>query len=145
MQLSEHFSLEEFTRSDAATRLGIANTPTKAHLANLRITAAGLEEVRALFNGARITLLSGYRNPPVNAAVGGVKTSAHALGWAGDITIEGYGPRGAGRIIAASEIKFDQLIHEVSRHILHISFDPRLRRQVLTQALGPGTPVTVGI
>lgn len=31
MKLSRYFSLEEFTRSDTARRLGIDNTPTPEH------------------------------------------------------------------------------------------------------------------
>ena len=35
MKLSKYFSLEEFTRSDTARRLGIDNTPTPEHIQNL--------------------------------------------------------------------------------------------------------------
>ncbi len=49
------------------------------------------------------------------------------------------------RILAASSLEFDQLILEISRNIVHLSFDPRLRGQVRTQAGGPGTPIVAGL
>jgi len=143
--MTEHFSLEEFLRSDTATRLKIANTPTAAHLKNLQVLALGMEAIRTLLGNRPVIITSGYRNPMVNKAVGGVATSAHALGYAADFSVRGLTPLQAGRIIRDSKLKFDQLIHEVSRNILHVSFDPRLRRQVLTQEKGPGTPFKIGL
>lgn len=142
-QLSVHFSLSELTRSDAAERLGDANQPTPAHLANLRKTAQGMEGVRALF-GLPITVTSGYRNPRVNRSVGGVATSAHALGFAVDFHVQGLTDLSAAQSIRDSDLTFDQLILEKSRCI-HLSFDPRARRQVLRQPGGPGTPVFQGL
>lgn len=143
-QLSPHFSLAEFTRSDAAKRLGDANQPTAAHLANLRLLAAGMERVRAIFS-APITITSAYRNPRVNRAVGGVPNSHHALGLAADFRVGSIPPFNAGRQIAESSLRFDQLILETSRNILHISFAPAMRRQLLTQRGGAGTPFEQGI
>lgn len=142
-KLSEHFSLDEFTASDTAERHGIPNTPTPAHLANLKKTAAGMEGVRALFNRS-VVVSSGYRNPQVNAKVGGVPNSAHALGFATDFHVAGYSDLQAARIIAASGLKWDQLIYEKGRCV-HISFDPRMRQQVLSQPGGPGSKVLQGI
>ena len=82
-KLTEHFALEEFTNSTTALALGIENTPTATHMKNLQKLAEGMEEVRALFNKV-IEITSGYRNPQINKAVGGVKNSAHALGWAAE-------------------------------------------------------------
>src|SRR5438552_3183529 len=88
MKLSEHFSLEEFTLSSKALSMGIENTPTPEHLKNLRHLAERMEAVRALFDKP-IEITSGYRNPIVNAAVGGVPKSAHALGHAADFHVDG--------------------------------------------------------
>lgn len=142
--LTEHFTLEELIRSDKARELGDANTPTAAHRRNLQRLAEGLEAARAIL-GRSMHVTSGYRNPRVNAAVGGVRNSAHALGLAADFMTPGAPVVDAARKLAASDLVFDQLIYEASRHVVHLSFDPRGRRQVLTQAKGPGTPVTVGI
>lgn len=145
MKLTANFSLEEFTASNAAEEAGIANDPTPAHLANLRITASGLQRARAILGNRAIVITSGYRNPRVNALVGGVANSDHAQGWAADFHVAGLTPLAAGRLLAASDLKFDQLIYEKSRGILHLSFAPRMRRQVLTQRGGPGTPVENGL
>ena len=144
MKLSDHFSLEEFTASSAATDLGIDNAPTEAHLQNLRRLAGLMEGVRALF-GVTIQIASAYRNPQVNAAVGGVPNSAHALGHAADFHVAGMDDLDAAKRIRDSDLAFDQLIHEKGRCV-HISFNPRqgetppgMRRQVLRQPGPPGS------
>lgn len=144
--LTPHFTLEEFTRSDAAAKMHPPNDnqPTKEHLENLRQTAEGMELVREVC-GAPVVVSSGYRNPTVNHAVGGVPNSDHALGWAIDFNVPGLTLDEIAKRIIASDIEFDQLIKETSRHIIHISFNPRMRNQVLTQAHGPGTPFVAGL
>jgi putative chitinase len=155
-KLSEHFSLAELTVSSAADRLGIPNTPTAAHLLHLKRTAAGLEAVRSILGDCAIVVTSGYRNPKVNKAVGGVPNSAHALGHAADFRAAGFSAFAAAKKLAdaqaAGRIEFDQLILETSRSVVHISFDPDggsakkgMRGDVLTQAAGPGTPFQTGI
>ena len=136
MKLSDHFTLAEFTASDTAARLRLDNTPTAAHLLNLKTTAARMEEVRRLLGGKPIRITSAYRSPVVNRAVGGVVNSDHALGWAVDFTCAGFGdPLAMCRAIEASDIQYDQLIHErkpSGAWWVHISFHPRMRRQNLT-------------
>jgi putative chitinase len=144
-RLTEHFTLEELTRSEAADRLGIENTPTPEHLSNLRATARGLEKIRSACGDRAIRITSGYRNPEVNKAVGGVAKSAHALGLAADIMVMGLTPTRAAAMITLAACEFDQLIHETSRGVLHISFDPRARGQCLTQSGPAGSPFTKGI
>jgi putative chitinase len=143
MKLSAHFWLEEFTISSKALSMGVKNEPTPAHLETLKQLAAHMEGVRALFN-VPIEITSAYRNPQVNAAVGGVPTSAHALGYAADFHVDGLSDLDAAKRIRDSAMKFDQLIHEKNRCV-HISFDPRLRRQVLRQPGGAGSPVYKGL
>lgn len=143
MKLSAHFSLEEFTISSKALSMGVKNTPTPPHLDNLKRLAERMEAVRALFNRP-IEITSAYRNPQVNAAVGGVPTSAHALGHAADFHVDGVTDLEASKRIRDSGLKFDQLIYEKSRCV-HISFDPRLRGQVLRQPGGPGSAVYNGL
>ena len=51
-KLSAHFRLSELLVSSTADALGMANTPTRKHLANLRDRLApGLEQVRAVCGG----------------------------------------------------------------------------------------------
>ena len=143
MKLSAHFSLEEFTISSKALSMGVKNDPTPAHLENLKHLAERMEAVRVLFNRP-IEITSAYRNPQVNAAVGGVPTSAHALGHAADFHVDGMTDLAVAKSVRDSGLKFDQLIFEKSRCV-HISFDPRLRRQVLRQPGGPGSTVYNGL
>jgi zinc D-Ala-D-Ala carboxypeptidase len=143
MKLTEHFSLEEFTHSSTALALGIENTPTPQHRQNLEKLAQGLEKVRALFNKV-MEVTSAYRNPQVNAAVGGVPNSAHALGHAADFHVHGLQDLDAAKVIRDSGIKFDQLIYEKNRCV-HLSFDPQMRQQVRRQPGGPGSPVHPGL
>jgi zinc D-Ala-D-Ala carboxypeptidase len=143
MQLSEHFSLEEFTVSTTAISMGIENKPTPEHMPNLQNLARCMEDVRALFN-RRIEITSGYRNPQVNAAVGGVPTSAHAQGHAADFHVDGFTDLDAAKVVRDSPLKFDQLIFEKNRCV-HISFHPAMRRQVLRQPGGPGSNVFSGL
>jgi zinc D-Ala-D-Ala carboxypeptidase len=143
MQLSPHFSLEEFTHSSTAIAIGDPNQPTQEHLVNLKKLAAHMEDVRALF-GKLIEITSAYRNPKVNAAVGGVPTSAHALGHAADFHVHGVHDLEAAKKIRDSGLKFDQLIYEKNRCV-HISFDPQMRQQVKRQPGGPGSPVHNGL
>jgi putative chitinase len=141
MQLSEHFSLEEFIRSDKAKQLGDDNKPTAKHLENLKLTAAGFEKVRAILGGEAIQIMSGYRNPVVNKAVGGTPTSAHPQGFAGDFRHASLSPLECARRLRDSDLKFDQLILETSRNVVHIGFGPGSRRMVGEQRAGPGTKI----
>lgn len=139
MQLTPHFRLSEFTRSDTARRLGIDNAPTRHHLANLHVLATKLEEVRALF-GCPIIITSGYRSPALNKAVDGSATSSHCEGLAADFHVPGFGPdQAVAQAIADSALEFDQLIFEQARtHWIHLGVGDRMRREVLSWRSGRG-------
>lgn len=112
MQLTQHFTLEEFTRSELALRHGIDNTPPAPLLANLERVASTLEQIRMLFGGVPIIISSGYRCAALNSLVGSSPTSAHVKGLAADFNVKGMLALEACRRIAASKIVFDQLIYE---------------------------------
>lgn len=131
MQLSEHFSLEEATYSETAIRLGINNQPSEQQLENMKIAAAGMEQVRALL-GKPIRINSWLRLPEVNVAVGGSAKSSHMDGWAIDFACSSFGDTYAvAKAVEASGIKYSQLIHEFGRWV-HVSFSPDLKQQSLT-------------
>jgi zinc D-Ala-D-Ala carboxypeptidase len=131
MNLSDHFTLEEATHSDTATRLGINNQPSAVQLENMKKAAEGMEKVRALL-GKSIHVNSWLRLPEVNVAVGGSKISSHMDGWAIDFTCKDFGnPLAVCKAIEAAGIKFDQMIHEYASWT-HISFAPEMRGQKLT-------------
>jgi hypothetical protein len=131
MNLSEHFSLEEATASETATRLGINNQPNEQQLENMIKAAEGMEKVRALL-GKSIRVNSWLRLPEVNVAVGGSKISSHMDGWAIDFVCKDFGnPLAVCKAIEAAGIQFDQMIHEYATWT-HISFAPEMRGQKLT-------------
>ncbi len=112
IQLSPHFSLNEFTDSATAKERGIDNTPTSNALTNLKSLAWVLEQVREVL-GHPITITSGYRSAELNAAVGGQKFSVHQDGLAADILCPEYGtPLEVCKAIERSGILFDQVISE---------------------------------
>lgn len=111
MNLSEHFTLNEFLISQTASRLGIDNTPTEEHLANLRKVAAAGEIIRAHFGPVHIS--SGYRSKALNAAVPGSSlTSAHCFGLAMDFHVDGVSNLVICRWIVENLDDYDQVIYE---------------------------------
>ena len=79
-RLSNHFSLAEFCQLSKYPD----NIPTMQAVANMAYGCHLLLEPARQVIGP-IIINSGYRNPRVNALVGGVKNSQHLLGQAADI------------------------------------------------------------
>ena len=90
MNLSEHLTLAEFTRSDTATRLGIDNNLPLQLMDAAKATAAMLERVRAVLD-VPILVSSGYRCPALNAAIGSGPGSDHLKAAALDFRAPGFG------------------------------------------------------
>ena len=139
--LSEHFTLEELTRSDVATRRAIDNTPDAQTQARLCILAQGLERVRALL-AVPMHIDSGYRCPTLNAAIGGARDSRHMVGLAADFVAPDFGaPKAIAEFLAdrADDLRFDQLIQEGDW--VHIAFadDTPPRGDILTAHFVGGT------
>lgn len=128
--LTPHFTLEELTASQAASRRGIANTPGQKERYNLDVLACLLEGVRRVA-GVPITVSSGYRSPEVNKLVGGAPNSAHVRGLAADINAAGMSPRTLARLIYDSPLQFDQVIFEGTWVHIALAEGP-LRREALT-------------
>ena len=114
MQLSEHLTLAEVTKSQTATRLGISNDPDAHQLAALKAIAEHIfEPVRNHF-GVPIGISSGLRSKALNKAIGGSARSQHCHGQALDIDADIYGGinnRNIFRYIQ-NHLDFDQLIWE---------------------------------
>lgn len=109
-QLTEHFTLAEMIVSPTAKRLGIPNTPTPAHIENMRYCCEKiLEPVRAKFGP--VTINSSYRAPLVNKAVGGSATSQHVNGQAIDFEVKGVDNKKVADWVA-DNLEFDQVILE---------------------------------
>lgn len=131
MILSKSFTLDDFTRSATAKRLGIDNTPSPEVLERLKVLAGVLEYLEDAL-GITLKISSGYRSPALNKAVGGVETSGHCKGYSVDLEADGMTSEQLANKIFLTGVKFDQLIVEKagSRTWVHFSNDPRFRRML---------------
>ena len=143
MQLTQHFTLAELTKSSTAERLGLDNTPPPEVLPALTSTAEMLERIRSTL-GVPVTVTSGYRAWAVNKVVGGVTTSDHAQGRAADIVAPRYGtPLQIARALAplVDVLGIGQLIYERfgSTSWVHVSTrvpDKRVNRVITITSAG---------
>lgn len=141
LNLSEHFTLQELLFSETALRRGINNTPSDAQKDNLSLVANYLLEPARLLLNCPLHVLSGYRSPSVNAAVGGSSESAHMDGRAADFKPIGFPLAEAFDILRlSSALQYDQIIFECKAWI-HVSIPAEgqpFRRQALIATGGPG-------
>ena len=150
MQITEHFSLKELTRSETARRLGLQNTPSSAEMANIQYTAEQLEKIRA-YVGRGIVVTSCFRSERVNKAVGGSPTSAHRFGLAADCDAIGLTSLAFAKEIIKmrdeGKITFDQLILEFPERgdgaWVHVGFrrNSPMRNQIMTATKKGGKTV----
>jgi len=146
MKISEHFTLEELTFSEAAARLGLDNTPTATVVANLDLVAAVMERIRTLLGNCPIAVHSGYRSTKVNQAVGGVATSAHCSGLACDFVCHEFGtPYQVALTIVKSDIEYDQLILEYGWVHVGLAQEGVLSRQQTLTKRSPDAAYESGI
>lgn len=111
MKLSRNFYLRELTKSEAAARGGLDNTPPPDVIERLKLVAINiLQPVRDHY-GIAFAPNSGYRSPKVNTAVGGSKTSQHMTGEAVDFEVPGISNYDLACWIR-DNLEFDQLILE---------------------------------
>lgn len=87
--ISKHITYKEGIVSATGTRLGIDNTPPPEILTTMKITAEKLFEPMREYFGQPIRIISFYRCPALNKAVGGAKNSSHMDGEA--IDVQGVG------------------------------------------------------
>lgn len=131
MRLSKHFTLEELTHSETATRLDIDNTPDESVIDNLKFLAEKLEDVRVLLHSPML-VSSGYRSLPLNDYLGSKRTSAHTVGLAVDFISPSFGtPKEIVQAIVDSDIEYDQVILEFDKWV-HLAFSKdKPRKQAL--------------
>lgn len=132
-KLTEHFTLEEFTRSTTASRLKIDNSVPADLMPSVQLTATHLELVRKAL-GKPIIITSGYRCPALNAKVGGVATSAHTQGLAVDFKSSFGSPKDICQRLIDANVQFDKLIQEHNQWV-HIGFSPTNNRQIVLTAV----------
>lgn len=136
MQLTEHFTLDEFTRSTTASRLKIDNSVPHELIPNIQLTATKLELVRAAL-GKPIVITSGYRCPVLNKRVGGVPTSAHTKGLAVDFRCDYGTPKQICQHLIDAGVPFDKIIQEHNQWV-HIGFSLSNNRQIVLTAVKQG-------
>jgi len=135
-QLTEHFTLEELTRTDHRQ---FDNTPDALETSNLKRLAEFLEQVKATLGGKPIMVNSAFRSHAVNNAVGSKETSQHRVGCAADIRVPGMTPDQVVRAVIAANLPFDQIIREFDSWT-HISvpnlptFTPRKQALIIDKA-----------
>jgi len=148
--ISKHLSMKEVTKSATATKLGIDNTPTPQHLANLKLLAEKVfEPIRAHF-GKPIGVSSGYRSAALNKATpGSSATSQHCSGEALDLD---QGTTGTGITnkdvfeFIKNNLEFDQMIWEYGTKDepdwVHVSYEStgKQRKQILRCTRVNGKP-----
>lgn len=92
IKLSEHFSLQEMTKTNVK---GFNNIPNGVQTNNLKRLCGWLERLRHEWNNRYgdgddpIIINSAFRSPYINKAVGGSSTSNHLSGCAADIRVLG--------------------------------------------------------
>ena len=139
MQLSKHFKLAEFTKSQIAARNGLSNLPGAGEVKNLEnVCYEILEPVRAHFDHP-IMITSGFRSLAVNRKLGSSDSSQHCKGQAVDYEIAGI-PNIKVAYWLQANCDFDQLILEYYKPNdgqsgwVHVSYNEKgaNRKKVLT-------------
>jgi len=111
MQISDHFTLSELTKSSTAERLGIANEPGSMEVENLIMVCDQiLEPVRNHYD-IPFTPSSGFRCLELNRAIGSSGNSQHVKGEAVDFEVPGI-PNKEVALWVKDNCEFDQLILE---------------------------------
>tara|TARA_R110000744_G_scaffold159321_2_gene275464 strand:+ start:79 stop:528 length:450 start_codon:yes stop_codon:yes gene_type:complete len=136
MKLSEHFSLEEMTKSQTALRRNLPNQPSEAQTEAMVLLCENiLEPVRTHFS-IPFTPSSGYRSGDLCLAIGSSVSSQHAKGEAADFEVPSVSNLELCTWII-DNLDFDQLILECytggNTGWVHCSYKPEgNRKEVLT-------------
>lgn len=145
-----NFTIAEMVQSNTADRLKISNNPPASVRVHLTETITLLECIRAEWEEyceryslgtPAIQISSGYRSPELNKAVGGVRNSAHVVGYAADLQPVNGKQNEFERFFATEFSQmgydFDQIIIESSKssrwvHVGYKRADGKQRRQCFT-------------
>lgn len=136
MNLTENLTLQEATKSNTATRLGIDNTPSESIIETMKLTAEKIfQPLRDALGPIRVS--SFYRSPDLNRAIGGSKTSQHCTGEA--IDMQGISVSNAELFLKACDLEdFDQIIWEFGTleepDWVHVSYSKTHNRKQILRA-----------
>lgn len=127
MQISDHISFKEATRSNTAKRLGIDNDPGDYEKTNMTGVALNIFEPLREWVGGPIKITSFYRCEELNRAIGGSSRSQHCQGRAIDLD-DTFGHKTNAEMFEyiRKNLNFDQLIWEFGDENnpdwIHVSF-----------------------
>jgi hypothetical protein len=111
MELSKSFTLNELTKSQEATRLGIENIPNEEHIENLKILCEKILQPLRDYYGMPVSVSSGYRSVALCEAIGSTNKSQHTKGQAADFEIFGVANKDVADFIIQN-LDYDQCILE---------------------------------
>lgn len=144
MQLSKHFKLSEFTKSQTAARLGIDNTPPEEVIPKLTFLCSQILEPLREKIDKPIIVTSGYRCVELSKAIGSSENSQHTKGEAVDIEALGMSTLNLAEMII-NHFDFDQCILEcytpgdMNSGWVHVSLTSgENRKEVLTYSKDKG-------
>lgn len=120
MRLSEHFTLDEMTVSQAAARYGLKNVPNAEQVESLRSLCVTILEPLRLRLNRPVVVNSGFRSVTVNRRVGGTGRSQHCRGEAADIIVPGVAIADVIDVIKSLYLPVDQVIDEFGAWV-HVS------------------------
>lgn len=148
MNLTEHFTLEEFCSSQVAARMGRTIEPLDSDIRNLtRLCLTVLEPLRAAL-GRPLIITSGLRPQWLNETIGGSKSSAHMDGRAADVQVHGLSPLDVCQKVGELRLPVDQCILEFGAwcHVGIAPADALPRNQYLTaRVLNGRTTYEIGV
>jgi hypothetical protein len=125
-KLTQYFTIEELTKTDIAELKEKNYNEGVRRGSDLLALAQFAENIRRILQSP-IIVLSGFRCPEVNAAIGGSLTSQHCKGEAIDFIPKLISAQNAFALIRQSDLKYGQLILEKrgAGHLLHASIGDR--------------------
>jgi zinc D-Ala-D-Ala carboxypeptidase len=139
MNLSKSFTLNELTKSQEATRLGIDNTPNEEHILNLKLLCENVLQPIRDFYGMPLSVSSGYRSAALCEAIGSSSKSQHTKGQAADFEIFGVANKDLADFVVKN-LDYDQCIlefwneNEPNSGWVHCSFNASGNRKQFLKA-----------
>jgi zinc D-Ala-D-Ala carboxypeptidase len=139
MNLSNSFTLNELTKSQEATRLGIDNTPNEEHILNLKLLCENILQPVRDFYGMPVSVSSGYRSAALCEAIGSSSKSQHTKGQAADFEIFGVANKDLADFVVKN-LDYDQCIlefwneNEPNSGWVHCSFNSSGNRKQFLKA-----------
>jgi len=151
VNISEHITYKEATKSNTASRLGIDNTPGVYEQQNMEIVAEKIFEPLRAWVGGPIKINSFYRCDELNTAIGGSSRSQHCQGRAIDLD-DTFGHKTNAEMFEyiKNELNFDQLIWEFGDdenpdwvHVSYVSEDQNRKRCLKAQKINGKTNYSI--